>query len=71
MLATPAQALARVPSSTAMPGDHGDDLKEASLGGIVQARALLARARTPLPLGEIAGAWQVRSLQAGSTSVYD
>jgi hypothetical protein len=64
-------ALARIPSAAAMPGYHGEDLREASLGGIVLAHALLRRARTPLPLGDIAGAWRVRSIQASGDAVFD
>lgn len=64
-------ALARIPSSAAAPDYLGDDLKEASLGGIVLAHALLARARDPLPLGDVTGPWRVRSIQASGHAVYD
>lgn len=69
--ATFADAARRIPSAGAMPGYHGDDLREASLGGIVLAHQLLQRAQQPLPLGEVTGAWQVRSIQASGTSVFD
>ena len=64
-------ALARIPSSATAPDYLGDDLKEASLGGIVLAHALLARARDPLPLGDVTGAWRVRSIQASADTVWD
>jgi hypothetical protein len=66
-----ADALARIPSSATAPDYLGEDLKEASLKGIVLAHALLQRARTPLPLGDVTGAWQVRSVQASGEAVYD
>lgn len=64
-------ALARIPSAAGMPDYLGDDLHEASLRGIVLAHALLQRARTPQPLGDVSGAWKVRSVQASGDSVYD
>jgi hypothetical protein len=64
-------ALARIPSAAGMPEYLGEDLQEASLRGIVLAHALLQRARTPLPLGDVTGAWQVRSVQASGDTVWD
>lgn len=69
--ATADQARARIPSAAGMPDYLGDDLKEESLRGIVLAHALLQRAREPLPVGDVSGAWKVRSVQASGTSVYD
>lgn len=65
------QAIARIPSSATAPDYLGEDLKESSLKGIVLAHSLLRRARAPLPLGDVTGAWQVRSIQAGGDAVYD
>lgn len=64
-------ALARIPSAAGMPDYLGEDLQEASLRGIVLAHALLQRARNPLPLGDVTGAWQVRSVQASGDTVWD
>lgn len=66
-----AAALSRIPSAAGMPDYLGEDLQEASLRGIVLAHALLQRARNPLPLGDVTGAWRVRSVQASGDSVYD
>lgn len=65
------QAIARIPSSATAPDYLGDDLKETSLKGVVLAHALLQRARSPLPVGDVSGAWQVRSIQASPETVFD
>lgn len=55
-------ALATARAVDATDGAYARDFAE--------ARALLGRARKPLPLGEVTGAWQVRSIQVNDYGTF-